>query len=163
MARVQTGKWTHDLDGGVVVFLVGMRINKPLRVRGWLPAFRAMPRMLRELQADPSSGFLGATQALVRGGGLMVVTYWRDMESLIAYAHAQDHEHRPAWAAFNRAARDAGGAAGIWHETYVVPKGAHESLYVDMPTQGIVAATTPQQVTPRRESARSRMARVDAS
>ena len=47
---MQAGRWTHDHDGGVVVFLIGARINKPLAVRRWWPVISAMPRMLRELK-----------------------------------------------------------------------------------------------------------------
>lgn len=31
---------------------------------------------------------------------------------------------------------------GIWHETYAVPAGGHESVYVGMPITGLAAATT---------------------
>ena len=99
-----------------------------------------MPKMLRELSADPSLGLLGFFTALQGPRTVSVVQYWRDAESLIGYAKATDREHRPAWTAFNRAVRTSGGAVGIWHETYVVPRGAHESLYVDMPARGLGAA-----------------------
>ena len=35
---------TAELPGEFVVFLIGMRINKPLRVHQWLPVMAAMPR-----------------------------------------------------------------------------------------------------------------------
>ena len=54
MADIITGRQTATVDDDVVVFLIGMRINRLRRVRSWLPAFRAMPRMLRELAEDPS-------------------------------------------------------------------------------------------------------------
>ena len=38
-----------DMPGDFVLFLIGMRINKPLHVHRWLPVARAMPRMLTEL------------------------------------------------------------------------------------------------------------------
>jgi hypothetical protein len=41
-----------ELDEPFVVFVVGMRINSLRRVRAWLPVFRVMPRMLRELDGD---------------------------------------------------------------------------------------------------------------
>ena len=40
---------------GLVVFLIGMRINRLWKIHKWLPVARAMPRMLRELTADPES------------------------------------------------------------------------------------------------------------
>ena len=38
MAHINKGRFTADvsgLDGEVVVFLIGMRINRPLKVRAW--------------------------------------------------------------------------------------------------------------------------------
>ena len=143
---MQAGRWTHDHDGSLVVFLIGARVNKPLAVRRWWPVVSAMPRMLRELQQDPALGLLDVTST-IHGRGSLMVQYWRDVESLLAYAHARDHAHRPAWSAFNRAAREAAGAVGIWHETYVVPRGHHESVYVAMPVVGLAAATAAHPAT----------------
>jgi hypothetical protein len=66
--------------------------------------------------------------------------------------------HRPAWAAFNARARKAAGAVGVWHETFAVPAGGHESIYVAMPPTGLAAATGVVPVARRGESARERMA-----
>ena len=38
-----------EIEGDFVVFLIGMRINKPWMVHRWWPVFTAMPRMIREL------------------------------------------------------------------------------------------------------------------
>ena len=46
-------------DGDVVVFLIGMRINRWRAVRQGWPVFTAMPKMLREQAADKNSGMLG--------------------------------------------------------------------------------------------------------
>ena len=54
MAGVQKGRFTADVDSlgdEVVVFLIGMRINKPWKVRDWWPVFVAMPKMLKYLAA----------------------------------------------------------------------------------------------------------------
>ena len=157
---VRSGRWTHEHDGdGVVVFLIGIRVNRLRAVRSWLPVAQAMPPMLAELRADPGLGLLGVTSA-VQGRGALIVQYWRDVESLLAYAHGSDHEHRPAWREFNRRAREARGAVGIWHETFVVPAGAHESIYVDMPEQGLPAALGGRPVDGRRNGTRDRLASV---
>jgi hypothetical protein len=87
-----------------------------------------------------------------------MVQYWRDLDSLLAYAHNPERAHRPAWRAFNRAAREAGGAVGIWHETFVVPAGGHESIYVDMPLVGLPRAVGAVPVTGSRDTARARLA-----
>lgn len=147
---------THDHDGALVVFLIGMRVNRPSRVGAWLPVARAMPRMLRELADDPASGLLGHRLTL-EGRGVTVVQYWESVEKLYAYASAPDHEHRPAWRAFNTAARRHPGAVAIWHETFVVSRA--ESLYGDvLRPQGLAAATRSVPVGPRAETARDRLA-----
>ena len=57
-----------------------------------MPTFVAMPRMLKELDDDPASGFLGA-----EGGLGTIIQYWRSFEDLERYANSRDHEHWPAW------------------------------------------------------------------
>ncbi len=157
MRGLNAGRWTHQHDdAGVVVFLIGARINRLRSVRAWLPVVRAMPRMLAELGREPELGLLGVTSC-VHGKGALAVQYWRDLDSLLAYAHAGEHEHRPAWREFNRSVRDSRGAVGIWHETLVVPAGAHESMYVDMPAQGLPLALGLRPVTAGRDRTRDRL------
>ncbi|PNY83038.1 DUF4188 domain-containing protein [Deinococcus koreensis] len=148
---------TAELPGTFVVFLIGARINQPWKVRAWLPVVRAMPRMLRELQARPELGLLAA-----QGSGTTQIQYWRSVEHLHAYAQAREHAHLPAWRAFNRNARSAGSAVGIWHETYVVQPGSYETVYVNMPPFGLGRAGTLLPATGRREGARGRLAGAEA-
>lgn len=138
MARIYPQRMTHHHEGPLVVFLIGMRVNRLHRPDLWMPVFRAMPRMLAELSADAGSGLLGY-RITVGAGGPLVIQYWRTPEELYAYASDTGAEHRPAWAEFNRRARGAPGAVGIWHETYVVDRA--ESMYVGMPLTGLAAAT----------------------
>jgi hypothetical protein len=51
---------TAEIEGDFVVFLIGMRINRLWKASKWLPVFLAMPKMARELEQNPASGFLGA-------------------------------------------------------------------------------------------------------
>ena len=46
-------RMTARMDGDFVVFLIGMRINKPLAVHKYLPVLNAMPKMLTELYTKP--------------------------------------------------------------------------------------------------------------
>ncbi|GGR02060.1 DUF4188 domain-containing protein [Deinococcus ruber] len=126
-----------ELSGDFVVFLIGMRINRPLRVRSWLPVVQAMPQMIRELEAHPELGLLGT-----RFAGLTLIQYWRSQEHLLAYARSRDSVHLPAWQAFNRRAKDSAGDVGIWHETYMVRAGEYENVYVDVPAMGLGRAGT---------------------
>ncbi|MFD3454258.1 DUF4188 domain-containing protein [Streptomyces sp. NPDC058691] len=156
-AQLIPGRNTAAAEGEIVVFHIGMRINRWWALRDWLPAFMAMPRMLRELSQDKSSGFLGYRLLLSSPRLFYVVQYWSTKEQLIAYASQQDKQHRPAWAAFNRHARAGKGRVGIWHETYVVPAGSYESVYVDMPAFGLGAATGVVPVGRRGETAAERL------
>lgn len=158
MADLATGRWTHEHTGELAVFLIGMRINQLRRLDAWLPVFRAMGPMLAELSQDPTSGFLGY-RVLLGWRGPTVVQYWRSTEDIYRYAGDGDASHRPAWAAFNRRARNAPGVVGIWHETYSVA-GA-ESMYVDLPPTGLGAATTLRRVSGRLDRAQDRLAGVN--
>ena len=132
------GRHTTDVERDVVVFLIGMRINRPRQVRRWWPVLVAMPRMLKELEADPSLGLLSAHPGLLFGGP-GVVQYWRSFEQLEAYARNPDARHLPAWREFNRRARGTT-AVGIYHETYRLRAGGYEAVYVDMPAIGLAAS-----------------------
>jgi hypothetical protein len=164
MAETQSRRMTHEHDGPIGVFLIGIRFNQLRRPDQWLPTFLAMPKMLTELYRNqaaaargeaPDLGFLGA-RTLFGGKGVTVVQYWRSVEDIYRYASAPDHEHRPAWTAFNTRARKARGVVGIWHETYAVPAGAHESVYVGTPIMGLAAATASTPVPRRKSYARLR-------
>jgi hypothetical protein len=143
-----------EVDGEAVVFLIGMRINKPWKIHKWFPVLLAMPKMLKELEQNPSLGFLG--YHLWPGRTIMVLQYWRSVEHLNAYAKNRDRSHLPAWAAFNRAVGK-NGDVGIWHETYKTREGDYETIYANMPLFGLAKATKAVPAIGRRESAASRM------
>lgn len=155
MTRVKTGRMTHRYDGELVVFHIGMQINHWWRPDLWLPAFFAMPSMLRELSTDPDSGLLGF-ELLLGPGGPYVVQYWSSIDKLYAYAANPSQEHRPAWTRFNRAARRAPRAVGIWHETFLVERA--ESVYVSTKPMGLPKATELVPVERRHDRARDRFA-----
>lgn len=155
--KVVPGRNTAAAEGDVVVFHIGLRINRLRALSSWLPAFRSMPRMLRELSQEKSRGLLG--YQVLYGGfrDFYVVQYWTDKDRLLAYAHQRDLEHRPAWTDFNRRARAGKGNVGIWHETFIVPAGSYESVYVDMPAYGLAAATGVVPVGRRGDTAAQRL------
>lgn len=155
MAPVLPGRTTHAHEGTLVVFLIGMRVNQPWRPDRWLPVFRAMPPMLAELERDPDSGLLGS-RLVLDPRGPWLVQYWDSEERLYAYASNPEQSHRPAWTAFNAAARRPPGAVGIWHETFVVERA--ESIYVGMPLSGLARATASVPVGRRSDRARQRLA-----
>ena len=152
---IRPERLTAKLDGDFVVFLIGMRINKPLMLHKWLPVAQAMPRMITELSKKPELGFLHAEMWFSRT--IVVVQYWRSMEQLLAYAKNREAEHLPAWQAFNKAI-GSDGSVGIWHETYAVGPGRYENVYVNMPPFGLGRAGTLAPATGKQASAAGRMA-----
>ena len=155
MAAIDARRMTHAHDGSLVVFHIGMRVNKPWRPDLWLPVFSAMPRMLAELSADPESGLLGY-HLVFEPLSPWIVQWWESTDKLYAYAKNPDAVHRPAWTAFNARARKAPGAVGIWHETYVVERA--ESMYVGMPPTGLARATSAVPVGRNADRAAARLA-----
>lgn len=148
---------THDHDGELAVFLIGARVERLWRPDAWWPALAAMRPMLAELTADPGSGFLGAT-TLVGARGPTVVQYWRSVADVYAYANDDARRHRPAWVEFYRRARRVPGAVTVWHETFRVPPGGHESLYAGAPSVfGLAAATGAVPAVRRGRTARERL------
>lgn len=152
MAKIYAERMAAEIEGEFVVFLIGLRLNKPWKVHKWWPVFAAMPRMLKELSNDPASGFLGYQQSLTT-----IVQYWRSFDDLEAYARARDKAHWPAWVAFNRRLGRSRGDVGIWHETYRVAPGQYEAIYSGMPAHGLGKVGTLVPATARRESARGRL------
>ena len=132
MTEIIPARMAAEIDGDFVVFIIGMRINKAWKLHKWVPVFRAMPRMLKELERQPESGFLGSIS-----GGTLIVQYWRSFEHLEAYARSHDHPHWPAWVVFNDRMRESRGDVGIWHETYLVRAGNYEAIYSGMPRWGL--------------------------
>jgi hypothetical protein len=154
VAEVRRGRYSAEVDGDFVVFLIGARLNKPWQA---LRSFkdlggrrRGMQAMLRELVAHPEKGLLG-----YRMGFPTIVQYWRSFDHLEAFARDVDDLHRPAWLDFYR--RDPGGRSGIWHEAFLVRAGAYEAVYTDVPVSGLAAAGRAVPLT-RDSSSRSRLA-----
>jgi hypothetical protein len=153
MKNVIAERMTAEVEGDFVVFLIGMRINKIWKIHKWLPVFLAMPRMIKELQADPESGFLGHL-----AGISVTVQYWRSFEDLEAYARSKDKGHWPAWVNFNQMVSNSRDDVGIWHETYKIRAGEYETIYSGMPVVGLGAVGKLFPISERRDSARGRLA-----
>lgn len=157
MTDIQRERVCAEPDKAIVVFLIGMRINKLWKVWSWLPVVAAMPRMLKELGAKPELGLIAAFPYL-SGRVLGVTQYWQSVEQLQAYAHARDRAHQPAWQRFN-ARVGTSGDVGIWHETYAIPAGNSESVYVNMPKYGLGAAAALFPARGERANAAKRLSR----
>ena len=154
MAKVIPKRVTAQIQGDFVVFLIGMRINKPWKIHKWLPVALAMPKMIKELHQHPESGFLGHIMST-----RVIVQYWRSFEHLEAYARDQNHHHWPAWVDFNKRIGKSSGDVGIWHETYKVQAGDFECVYSGMPLFGLAKASSMVDASGNLETAGGRMSR----
>jgi len=150
----QNLRMTSAAEGDVVVFLIGMRVNRWWKPWQWLRTALAMPRMLRELAEHPELGFLGSEAYF--GRTTLMVSYWKSLDHLFAYAKLRGAEHLPAWRAFNRSV-GLNGDVGIWHETYRARPGDYETVYLNMPAFGLGKAMGLREATGHRVSAAGRL------
>jgi hypothetical protein len=155
MAKVINGRMSAELEGDFVVFLIGMRVNKPWKVHKWVPVFQAMAPMIRTLMTRKELGLLGFT-GWVGPSGPLLVQYWRTVEDLNRFASDNTLPHHAAWRAYNRRV-GTDGDVGVWHETYHVKAGQWESIYANMPRFGLAVAGEPIPVGRKGERAAERM------
>ncbi|RJQ79206.1 DUF4188 domain-containing protein [Pseudonocardiaceae bacterium YIM PH 21723] len=140
MSQVFPGRYTADPQGAEpVVFLIGMRFNKPWKISNWWLVFNAMPKMINYLARNPEVGLLG--HHLWLGRTTILVSYWRSNDHLHAFATDRDAPHLAPWREYMRKIGD-DGSVGIWHETYLIGPGETTSIYGNMPRFGLAAATT---------------------
>jgi Domain of unknown function (DUF4188) len=160
MAGILKGRYTADvsrLGDEVVVFVIGMRINKPLKVGLWWPVFTAMGRMLKYLAERPEKGLLAYRVSAIP---LFVVQYWRSFDDLERFARNNDDPHLEPWRRFNRKVGKSGDV-GIWHETYRVKTTDIETVYGNMPPIGLGAASALVPIRRGQDSAAARIGVTD--
>lgn len=137
MAEVNQGRWTAEIEGDFVVFLIGARINRKRDLLKALADYggrKGMNHMLKHLMAHPEKGLLGYETF-----GLVNVQYWRSFEQLEAFARDPD-PHYDVWRNYwRRVGKDT--RSGIWHETFLVRDGEYECVYGNMPPFGLGKAT----------------------
>jgi hypothetical protein len=135
------GRLTAQSGEPFVVFLIGMRVNRPFAFSKWLEVFRAFPPMLKVLREHPEKGMLGG-ESFFRFPPLMpvLISYWRSFDDLERFARDKNDPHLQPWRNFNQKI-GSDGSVGIWHETYLIEPGKYENVYVNMPPFGLAAAT----------------------
>jgi hypothetical protein len=124
-ARKRVQRRTVDLSGypNLVVIYLGMRVNAWTGLKTLL-GFG--PKIARSVAEQPDGLLLHENllySLFPPHAGMR--QYWRDFESLEAWARSQPH--REWWQNF---LRDSGGT-GFWHETYFI-RGGIEAIYDDM-------------------------------
>lgn len=137
IAMVFPGRYSAQIEGDFVVFLIGARVNRLSKLLTFVPIARAMSRMQQEVLANPELGCLHIENWF--GRTTMSVQYWRSFEHLEAYSRNPSAEHLPAWRDFNKKVRD-NGSIGIWHETFKVREGEYEAIYGNMHQFGLGVA-----------------------
>lgn len=100
--------------------------------------------MVKDLEAHAEEfGFLGMSSWVSNGdraskNELMQVGYFKNVELLHKFAHSQ--YHRSGWDWYNKHTKQYP-HLGIFHETYQVPKGHWENIWVNMHPSGIAATS----------------------
>ena len=137
MATINQGRWTAQIDGDFVVFLIGARPSRLHLLRSMtdLGGRRGMKYMLDHLVAHPEKGLLGYEMGLKT-----IVQYWRSFDHLEAFAKDTDDPHLDVWRSYwKRVGKST--RTGIWHETFLVRAGEYEAVYGNMPTYGLAKAS----------------------
>jgi fumagillin biosynthesis monooxygenase len=123
----------------LVVFHLGVQWNHPLGILApgistLSQKFTAMTTTLTSRRAE--FGFLGMTshRSADRGSNntLLLTMYFRDLESLHAFAHEPLHREAWDWYSVKKHAH-----IGIFHETFCVPAKAWETVYVNCHPVGL--------------------------
>ncbi|PWY87374.1 hypothetical protein BO70DRAFT_385701 [Aspergillus heteromorphus CBS 117.55] len=131
----------------LVVFRLGARCHHPLGLLA--PGQRAiggyLDRMLDTLHADPGAyGMLGVSRWLKvedpAANDTVTLFYFRDYEGLHRFAHDAVHMAGVHW--WTRVGRDYPHLA-IYHETYLVPRGHWENIYIHSKPTGLADAWFP--------------------
>jgi hypothetical protein len=154
-SKVNQGRWTAEIDGDFVVFLIGARFEPfhLLRSLRDLGGKRGMKHMLDYLTEHPEKGLLGYELGLPT-----IVQYWRSFEHLEAFARDNDDPHLAAWRNYWRRVGKQP-RSGIWHETYLVRAGEYETFYGNMRPFGLGKAGTLTTVA-EASNARGRLGKV---
>lgn len=139
MAQIFPGRYSADIDGDFVVFMIGMRINRPLKVRKWWPVFTAMRPMLKVHEDKPELGVLDTRLALISPREPLIIQIWRSFDELEHFAR-EDMLHTEPWKSYFKNVGAASGDVGIWHETFKVRAGEYEAVYGNMPRFGLANA-----------------------
>jgi hypothetical protein len=161
MTTIFPGRYTAEIEHDFVLFLIGMRINRPWQVRQWWPVAQSMPPMMETLYRHPEKGFLGGFSTLF-WPGVLNVQYWRSFEDLERFAHSPQDPHLAAWKRFQQAVGN-DGSVGIFHETYRVQAGEYESIYGNMPRFGLGSVFAHVPVVGRNHTARQRLRQTPAT
>jgi len=153
---IYPGRYTAQIEGDFVVFLIGSQLNTWRALRRYTRVGDQMSEMQRVLNQHPAKGYLGGENYFsffpLR---TLLMSYWRSFEALEHFARSKDEPHAAAWGEFNRLIGD-DGTIGIWHETYMVTANSYEVVYGNMPRFGLARAGEHLPIQGRNHTARGR-------
>jgi hypothetical protein len=130
---VRQGRWTAEIEGDFVVFLINARPSWRLVTSLRDLGGRSMQKMLDYLMERPEKGLLAYEQ---HGPFGVIVQYWRSFDHLEAFARDKDDPHLEVWRNYwKRVGKST--RTGIWHETFLVKAGQYEAIYGNMPPIGL--------------------------
>ena len=136
VAKINQGRWTAEIEGNFVVFLIGARFEK-LR-GGGARGSRRSPRHeahARLPRGPPRQGLAGVPVGAAHDRAVLALV--RAPRSL---RRTRDDPHLEAWRQFWKRVGTSG-RTGIWHETYLVRAGEYEAIYGNMPPFGLGKAS----------------------
>lgn len=135
-------------DEGLVVFFVGGQVNHPLGplAPGCADNEKYFGQIAGALENYyDKHGLLGYTQMRSTdehsNNMSMFVMYWRDVESLHNFAHGPEHMAGLRW--WSKVAAKKYPHISVFHETYIVPKGHYENIYLNCKPLGMGAIGVP--------------------
>jgi hypothetical protein len=131
MDTIDEKRMVAKMDGGFVIYINGMRLNKLRAIHRWAIAGRKLANMFDRLEADPDSGFLGYQPAFMGLRTGAAIQYWRSLEDLKRFASDPNDLHVPAWKWYNEEV-DSGGGVGFWAELYVIGDDDYETFFRNM-------------------------------
>ncbi|KAL9027538.1 MAG: hypothetical protein Q9196_003956 [Gyalolechia fulgens] len=132
-SRIMPGRWMGQLpegetSGGVVMFLLGARLNHPLGKLG--PGAVEVNEVFKDMwrEAEKNSSKWGYTER----APTFWISYWKDLKGLQKFSEGA--AHRLGQNMYNSKKLP---FVGIMHETYYAPKGCWETIYDNMPPWGL--------------------------
>jgi len=88
--KIYSGCYTVDSKEDIVVFIIGMRINKLFSFSKWLSVFMAMPPMIKELYLNKKLVFLH-TEVSFSWKAITLLQYWKSFKQFEFYAKGAVH------------------------------------------------------------------------
>ncbi|KAF2404943.1 hypothetical protein EJ06DRAFT_578228 [Trichodelitschia bisporula] len=133
----------------VTVLILGAKSSHPLGV--FAPGVKELGAFMGEMMRDLNTrsaelgylggtNFTGAPNSGDENAQVGIIGYFKDMESLHAFAHSE--VHRKGWGWWNKNGKQYP-HLGIYHEAYDVPAHSWEAIYIQMAPTGLSACTVP--------------------